>query len=530
MPLQQVLINGSWREPKSPLGHFQSINPETGVAQEKKYPISSFADIELALTASHRAVQELKSVSPENIAKFLELYASNIGDHADILSQTAAIETALSEKPRLRDVELPRTTGQLRQSAKAAKDRSWCRATIDTKTNIRSKFSPLGGPVVVFGPNNFPFAFNSISGGDFAAAIASGNPVIAKANPGHPNTTKIFAEAALKALKECDLPQTMVQLIYHLQPEDGFKLVSHPLTGATTFTGSRKSGLALKHAAESAGKVIYLEMSGLNPVFIFPQALKERGREIAVELTQSFTMGAGQFCTNPGLVVLLKNQDTENFIKTIAEKLRSTPAGTLLSRQVLESLAAAVALLKKSGAEIVSGGEKIDPNAFSFANTLLKVTGDKFLNNSKKLQTEAFGPSSLIVVAENIKQMITIAAHLEGNLTGSIYSHTDKKEESLYAEIEAVLRTKVGRLINDKMPTGVAVSPAMSHGGPFPATGHPGFTSVGIPAAMLRFSALHCYDNVRKHRLPAELKDKNPTGKMWRLIDGTWTQKNIHKY
>jgi NADP-dependent aldehyde dehydrogenase len=527
MPIQPVLINGSWREPKSPIGHFQSITPETGVAQAKRYPISSFTDIELALSASYWAVKELKSVSPENIAKFLELYASNIEAHAALLSQTAAIETALPEKSRFLDIELPRTTDQLRKAARAAKDRSWCRATIDTKTNIRSKFSPLGGPVVIFGPNNFPFAFNSISGGDFAAAIASGNPVIAKANPGHPGTTRIFAEVALKALKKCGLPLTMIQLIYHLQPEDGFKLVSHPLTGATAFTGSRKSGLALKHAAESAGKLIYIEMSGLNPVFIFPLALKERGKEIAEELSQSCTLGAGQFCTNPGLVVLLKNQDTENFIKTLAEKLRSIPAGILLSRQVLESLAAAIALLKKFGAEIVSGGKKINTNAFSFANTLLRVTGDKFLKNSKKLQTETFGPSSLIVVAENIKQMITIANHLEGNLTGSIYSHTDKKEESLYAEIEAILRTKVGRLINDKMPTGVAVSPAMSHGGPFPATGHPGFTSVGIPAAMLRFSALHCYDNVRKHRLPAELKDKNPYGKMWRLIDGDWTQKNI---
>ncbi len=527
MPIQPVLINGSWREPKSPIGHFQSITPETGVAQAERYPISSFTDIELALSASYWAVKELKSVSPENIAKFLELYASNIEAHAALLSQTAAIETALPEKSRFLDIELPRTTDQLRKAARAAKDRSWGRATIDTKANIRSKFSPLGGPVVIFGPNNFPFAFNSISGGDFAAAIASGNPVIAKANPGHPGTTRIFAEVALKALKKCGLPLTMIQLIYHLQPEDGFKLVSHPLTGATAFTGSRKSGLALKHAAESAGKLIYIEMSGLNPVFIFPLALKERGKEIAEELSKSCTLGAGQFCTNPGLVVLLKNQDTENFIKILAEKLRSTPASILLSRQVLQSLAAAVSSLKIFGAEIVSGGKKIDTKAFSFANTLLRVTGDKFLKKSKKLQTEAFGPSSLIVVAENIKQMITIATHLEGNLTGSIYSHTDKKEESLYAEIEAILRTKVGRLINDKMPTGVAVSPAMSHGGPFPATGHPGFTSVGIPAAMLRFSALHCYDNVRKHRLPAELKDKNPYGKMWRLIDGDWTQKNI---
>ena len=243
MPLQPVLINGSWQEPTSPIGHFQAITPETGVAQGKRYPISSIADIELALSASQWAVKELKSVSPENIAKFLELYASNIEARAVLLSQTAAIETALPEKSRFLDIELPRTTDQLRQAARAAKDRSWCRATIDTKANIRSKFSPLGGPVVIFGPNNFPFAFNSISGGDFAAAIASGNPVIAKANPGHPGTTRIFAEVALKTLKKCGLPQTMIQLIYHLQPEDGFKLVSHPLTGATAFTAAANQGL-----------------------------------------------------------------------------------------------------------------------------------------------------------------------------------------------------------------------------------------------------------------------------------------------
>jgi NADP-dependent aldehyde dehydrogenase len=186
-----------------------------------------------------------------------------------------------------------------------------------------------------------------------------------------------------------------------------------------------------------------------------------------------------------------------------------------------------IAELVAHGASIVAGGREIEGPRCAFANTLLRAPGAAFLANPHALQTEAFGTVNLVVVADTADEMAAIAGSLEGNLTGSIYSDVEGGDDELYRRVEPVLRRKVGRLLNDKMPTGVAVTPAMNHGGPFPATGHPGFTAVGIPASLLRFAALHCYDNVRPHRLPAELADRNPTGRMWRLIDGEWSQQDV---
>ncbi len=200
----------------------------------------------------------------------------------------------------------------------------------------------------------------------------------------------------------------------------------------------------------------------------------------------------------------------------------AAPIGTLLGESVQKSLTAAVKTLIGHGAEILAGGQPGGGAGFSHQNTLLRVSGSRFLEAAEALQTEAFGNESLIVVAENETELATVTKALEGNLTGCIYSATDGSDDGLYDKIAPILRTKVGRLLNDKMPTGVAVVPAMNHGGPFPATGHPGFTAVGIPASLHRFAMLHCYDGIRPHRLPAALQDKNPTGKMWRLIDGQW--------
>ena len=195
----------------------------------------------------------------------------------------------------------------------------------------------------------------------------------------------------------------------------------------------------------------------------------------------------------------------------------------MLGEGVAQSLASGIATLISGGATVVAGGKPQDGGAITHENTLLRVEGDVFLANPERLQTEAFGNESLFVVAKNAEQLVEIARHVEGNLTGCLYTHRGGQDDALYDHVAAVLRTRVGRLLNDKMPTGVAVSPAMNHGGPFPATGHPGFTAVGIPASLHRFAMLECYDNVRPHRLPPALKDENPTGKMWRLIDGTWT-------
>ena len=527
MEVQPVLIGGVWRQAKAPRGFFQAMDPATRKSLEARYPISSFQDVDDALRASSRAASEVHSFSPEKAAVFLESLARRIEGTADELVRVASLETALPAEPRLRSVELPRTTDQLKQAAAACRDRSWCRATIDTKNNIRSKHGPLSGPVVVFGPNNFPFAFNPAAGGDFAAAAASGNPVIAKANPGHPGTTRVFAELARQALRESGLPPAFFQLLYHLEPEDGLKLVAHPLVGATAFTGSRAAGLRLKKAADEAGKPIYLEMSSLNPVILLPGALEERPTAIAREYFGSCTLGAGQFCTKPGLAILIRSPHSEAFFQTTLALFRQSTPGFLLGQNTLDRLRETIARLAGLGAEVAAGGGEPDGPGFRLENTLLRVPGKVFLDHPQLLQLEAFGGVSLLVFAEDEQEMLRVVESLEGNLTGAIYSESRDKDDDLYGRMEPLLRQRVGRLLNDKMPTGVAVSPAMGHGGPYPATGHPGFTSVGIPASLIRFTALHCYDGVRSHRLPEELQDSNPTGRMVRLIDGEWTTRDV---
>jgi NADP-dependent aldehyde dehydrogenase len=380
---------------------------------------------------------------------------------------------------------------------------------------------------VVFGPNNFPFAFNSVAGGDFVAAIAAGNPVIAKANTGHPGTTRLLGELALAASRAAGLPPAMVQLIYRTPPAVGFQLVSHPAVAATGFTGSKNAGLLLKEAADRAGKPIYLEMSSVNPVFILPGAIAERSAAVAKELFDSCALGAGQFCTRPGLSIVVGDASGEAFVAALGAAFAQGTPGTLLGASGLAGIVSGIEELRKNGAEIVTGGRPVDGPRYCFANTLLRVSGDQFLAGPHALQTEAFGTVNTVILASSVGQMEQIATKLEGNLTGSIYSDTTGNDDEAYGRVAAALRPKVGRLLNDKMPTGVAVSAAMNHGGPYPATGHPGFTAVGIPASLLRFAALHCYDNVRPHRLPAELANPNPTGKMWRLVDGEWSQRDV---
>jgi NADP-dependent aldehyde dehydrogenase len=525
MSTQPVLIAGQWR-PASGSGTFHAENPRAEASLPEAYPVSLWSDCDAALSAAADAGRKLALIAPEKRAKFLERFAERIEARAGELVEIAALESALPPTPRLATVELPRTTDQLRQAAAAARDGSWAMPTIDTRLGIRSYLAPLG-VVAVFGPNNFPFAFNSVAGGDFAAAIAAGNAVIAKANTSHPGTTRRLAEEAALAADEIGLPGGSVQLLYRIDHEDGERLVSDPRLGATAYTGSRAAGLALKKTADAAGKPIYLELSSINPVIILPAALEERAASIADEFTTSALMGTGQFCTNPGLVLLLAGPASEAFIDVIATRFNAAPVGTLLTSKVAQSLIGSVAHLRAAGAQIAAGGKKGGGQGASYANTLLRVAGSQFLEHSEQLQTEAFGNVSLVVVADDAKELAAILDRVEGNLTGTIYSHSGTGDDALYADIEPRLRSKVGRLLNDRMPTGVAVSPAMNHGGPFPATGHPGFTAVGIPASLRRFAMLACYDQVREPRLPEALRNKNPSGQLWRLIDGAWSQEDV---
>lgn len=523
---QPVLINGRWQASQGKQT-FQAVNPANRQPLEGEFPISPWSEVDTALTAATAAFETVRTWPGERFAAFLEAFAAGIEAKADAIVQTANLETGLPVEPRLKNVELPRTVNQLRQAATAAREGSWALPTIDSKPNIRSVFGPLG-PVAVFGPNNFPCAFNSIAGGDFAAAVAAGNPVIAKGHSSHPATTKLFAEAAKAAAEATGMPPGFVQLIYRTSHEDGARLVSDPRIGATGYTGSRSAGLVLKEAADKGGKPIYLELSSINPVCILPGALEERLEGIADEFTTSCLMGAGQFCTNPGMVLLLAGPKTEAFIDAVATRFFKAVPGTLLSSGVEKNLRGGIEALRKAGAQLVAGGEAVDSSGrCCHANTLLRVDGATFLQRPHELQAEAFGNESLFVVAADREQLLAILRQLEGNLTGCIYSHSAGRDDALYEQIEPLLRHSVGRLLNDRMPTGVAVSAAMNHGGPYPATGHPGFTAVGIPASLRRFAMLQCYDNVRPARLPPLLQNKNPTGRTWRLIDGAWTQGDV---
>lgn len=523
MAVHQVLIAGAWRE-SDRSGVFRSSNPASQTDLLDEYPVSSWTDCDAALDAAAAAAAVMRN-EPGRCADFLDAFAARIEAVADKLVDAAHAETALPKTPRLAGAELPRTTNQLRLAAAAAREGSWAMPTIDTAAGIRSVMAALG-PVAVFGPNNFPFAFNSIAGGDFAAAIAAGCPVIAKANSSHPETSRLFAIEAHAAAEAVGLPAGGVQLIYRTSHNDGMRLVGDERLGAIGYTGSRAAGLRLKEAADSVGKPIYLELSSINPVVILPGALDERGTELAGEFQTSCLMGAGQFCTNPGLVLLLAGESTDAFVSAVAEGFAAAPVGTLLSEGVQASLERNVASLVASGAALLAGGQPGGGAGVSYANTLLRVSGAKFLERPIEFQAEAFGPASLLVVADDVAELTAVLASLEGNLTGCIYSATGGGDDDAYAAIEPTLRQRVGRLLNDRMPTGVAVSPAMNHGGPFPATGHPGFTAVGIPASLRRFAALQCYDNVRGHRLPPLLQDANPAG-AWRLVDGVWTQAAI---
>ena len=525
MSIQAVLIADAWRASAAD-STFQAENPATRKPLDEVFPVSSWADVEAALNAANSAWLALRNAPGELLGRFLETYAQRIERQSDALVAMAHAETALPLKPRLADVELPRTTAQLREAARAARSGSWLQVTIDSKLNIRSCRAPLG-PVFVFGPNNFPFAFSSIAGGDFAAAIATGCPVIAKANTSHPGTTRLLAVEAHEAAREAGLPPASVQLIYRTSHADGKRAVADPRAGATAYTGSRAAGLELKSAADAAGKPIYLELSSINPVIVLPGAIATRGDEIAGEFTTSCLMGTGQFCTNPGLVILLAGAETNRFVASLGEKFHAAPVGTLLSAGVAQALEANVKQLVAAGARLVSGGTPGGGTGYSFANTLLTISGTRFLSNPERFQIEAFGNASLLVIAEDRGQAASIIEALEGNLTGCFYSDPAGSDDAAYADLAPRLQRKVGRLLDDKMPTGVAVTAAMNHGGPYPATGHPGFTAVGIPASLARFTALACYDNVRPERLPGALRDKNPGGPTWRLVDGSWTQGDV---
>ena len=503
---EPVLSAGRWTDAANPARTFRASDPSTGEEVAPEFPVSNWDDLDAMADAAAAAFAEAAALPSSAVADFLNDYADRLDANADALADAAALETGLPRDGRLKGGELPRTTGQLRQAAAAARDGGWRRATI-SDGNVRSILEPLG-PALVIGPNNFPFAFHGVAGGDFAAAVAAGCPVIAKAHPNHPHTSKLLAEAAHEAVRASALPDAWVQLFYDCDHADGAKLAADPRVGAVAFTGSKRGGLALKKACDESGTAGFFELGSVNPVFVLPGALAERADALVEELAGSALLGGGQFCTQPGIVVLPAGDAGDRFPTDLQAAFEAAATPPLLASGVVEGLKAGVATLVNAGAGPAPGTGGPDlPAGFRFPNTVLTVTGTRFLAEPEALQTECFGPLTLCVTETDAEQRLAIARELHGQLTACLCTGEGDADAAEYGPLSAVLRPRCGRLLNDKMPTGVAVVPAMNHGGPFPASGQPHFTAVGIPASLTRFTRLACYDGLRPDRLPAALRD-----------------------
>ncbi|MEZ6319247.1 MAG: aldehyde dehydrogenase family protein [Phycisphaerales bacterium] len=503
-----MLIAGGWRARSA--STFRASDPRTGEPTGPVFARSSRDDLLAAADAGFAAARalthELNTNGPARLAAFLDDYADRLDADARTIAELADRETALGVSPRFTDAELPRTTDQLRQAAACARDASWRDPRIDHSHNIRSILEPLGGPVLVMGPNNFPLAYNAVAGGDFAAALAAGNPVIAKGHPAHPATTERLAHHAFDAVRASGLPDATIQLIYDCDPDDGLALVRDPRVRAVGFTGSRPAGLALKRAADETGTPIYLELSSINPVVVLAGALRERGAEIARELADSMLAAGGQQCTSPGFVVLPRGDDADAFVRALAGHLQSAELHPRLTAGVRDGFVATFAAFADHGAELVLPAERVDRPGFYVSHALARTDASRALAHPDVFQREAFGAGALCVTFDGVDQGGDLLASLEGQLTGSIYSARDGSDDGEYACLAPILRDRCGRLLNDAVPTGVRVVASMVHGGPFPATGHPGFTAVGMPTAIARFAARRCYDRVRAERLPPELR------------------------
>jgi 2,5-dioxopentanoate dehydrogenase len=410
----------------------------------------------------------------------------------------------------------------LRLFAEVVEEGSWVDVRIDSKPSIRSMHKPLG-PVAVFGASNFPLAF-SVAGGDTASALAAGNPVIVKAHPAHPGTSALVGHAIRESVRACHLPEGVFSLLFDAGVEVGVRLVQHPVIKAVAFTGSFAGGTALMKLAAARPEPIpcYSEMGSVNPVFVLPGGLNKRGGAIATGLQTSFTLGAGQFCTKPGLVLVPKEDGTPAFMKDLGDRVNSTPSQTLLTKAIADRYTSAIkGRSTAADATVLAQGARVEESNTATVQASLFVADYKDLLEHEELAQEIFGPTTLVVGYQDRKQLLAVAGKLEGHLTATLQA--DENDLVDYADLIDILTRKVGRLILNDYPTGVEVCHAMVHGGPFPATSDGRSTSVGTQA-IFRFTRLVCFQSFPEAALPDALKSSNPLGIM-RLVDGDRTRK-----
>ncbi|MFJ8792498.1 aldehyde dehydrogenase (NADP(+)) [Streptomyces sp. NPDC102462] len=500
----------------------RSVDPRTGAALDPGYPAASAAQVERACALAEQAHPVFRETTAERRAEFLERIADLLDERRDPLVERAHTETALP-RPRLAG-EVGRTSGQLRLFAAELRAGTWQGARIDParpgreplpRADIRQRRISLG-PVAVFGASNFPLAF-STAGGDTASALAAGCPVVVKAHQAHLGTAELVARAIAEAAADTGMPAGVFSQLVGRGTETGTLLVSDPRIRAVGFTGSRRGGLAI--AATAAARPVpipvYAEMSSINPVLLLPAALASRGAELGAAFAGSLTLGAGQFCTNPGVVLAIEGPGLDAFMKAAADAVAADAGATMLSTGMAHHYAAAGdALAARDGVEEFAGGSRPDSAAPGRAR-LLTVEGARFAADPQ-LQAEVFGATSLLVRCADTSELIAAVRTLEGQLTATV--HADEADHPLAAKLLPLLEERAGRVLFNGWPTGVEVGHAMVHGGPFPATTDPRSTSVGT-LAIERFLRPVAYQDVPNALLPAEVRDENPLG-VWRRLDG----------
>ncbi|TDQ06642.1 aldehyde dehydrogenase (NADP(+)) [Pedobacter metabolipauper] len=507
---------------------FKAIDPATGESLAGDFLNATYPDVEAAVAAALAAHQSYKQVSAAAKAVFLRNIAEEIEWIKDDLVIRAAAESGLPVG-RLQG-EVGRTTGQLRMFASQAEEGSWVHAIIDRaqpdrqplpRSDIRRMLVPVG-PVVVFGASNFPLAF-SVAGGDTASALAAGCPVIVKAHPAHPGTSALVGQAIGRAVKRTGLHEGVFSILFDSGYQIGAALVAHPAIKAVTFTGSFKGGMALVQIAQQRKEPIpvFAEMGSINPVFLLPAALESRAVKMADMYAGSITLGAGQFCTNPGLLLAIQSPALDVFVKQLKTAIAEVLSATMLTPGICANFntRSDEALVEK-GVLLLGSSVKLRPDVSNQALARVAVVHALDFINNPRLREEVFGPYSLLVVADDTKQLDAVAAVLDGQLTITVMA--EKTELKDHADLIRTLSDKAGRLILNGVPTGVEVCAAMQHGGPFPATNDSRFTSVGA-TAVLRFVRPMAWQDWDNALLPDALKDGNPLN-IFRLVDNNWTK------
>jgi len=525
MPLIGLSFIGKQRGvPGATLIH--AINPATGERLDPVYHSAAPAEVDQAVRLASQAFPVYAALSGKIKGALLRSIADGLDAIQQQLAERAHLETALP-MPRLLG-EVTRTSGQLRIFASLVEEGSWVGARSDSampdrkplpRPNLRSMLRPLG-PVVVIGPSNFPLAF-SVAGGDTASALAAGCPVIVKAHPAHLGTSELAAQVVQQAVAAAGLPEGVFSLLFDSGIDVGVALVRHPLVQALAFTGSLRAGRALMDLAAARPRPIpcFTEMASSNPVFILPGALKNGAGSLAQGLFNSVTLGAGQMCTKPGIVLLPQQPETAAFTGKLSDLVTQAQPFTLLTPGTARDYAR-LSGHRATQATLEAQAPASDAAAASPAKAqLFSTTLAEFLKQPE-LSEEIFGPDTLLVHCQSPEDYLRAAKALDGHLTATVLGSED--DLAAHRDLIAIIEQKAGRIIFNGFPTGVEVAHAMVHGGPYPATSDSRFTSVGT-AAIYRFARPVCFQNFPDAQLPEELRAANPLG-ILRIVDGVPTR------